>query len=574
MRFPIGAFTFRDVIDSGDSYIDKSLFVNEVFQDSARAILLLRPRRFGKTLNLSMLHHFLADQVHGQETRDLFSGLNISKMPVMNEQGQYPVIFITFKDMKKDTFIGAIERYRTLMASLYDNYYYLLDSSSMMRHHKEKFLSILKKTSSEEDLELALYDLSSYLYRHHNKKVWVLMDEYDAPLLSSYDYHYYDQMCGFMRGCLSQLLKDNSYLHKAVITGILRISKESLFSGVNNLDVYSMLDDKYAEHFGFTQFEVDDILQRCDLSDKASEVKTWYNGYYINNITLYNPWSISKFAKSAGKFDLYWVNTAEDVLIRKMIINSANDFKEHLETLLAGSSITTSINLNVTFKDIMSSPDEIWSLLYLTGHLKVLHVEFAMGRHRATFELANYEIGQLFYNIISSWIGKNHVQDNFEAFIHDLLRGDMDAFKIGLNDILMQVVSHHDVARSPECFYHGLMMGLTAYLHQSPNYKLSSNRESALGRFDYMILSHDPNQLSILFEFKRIDSALISKDTDLESIQTMLKSESDNALRQIHTRQYITEAVAFGAKQILVVGLAFCGKHFEIAFETIDVQQK
>lgn len=519
-----------------------------------------------------MLHHFLSDHVGGHATSHLFDGLNIASTALMKEQGQHIVLFVTFKDMKQTDYELSILKYRSLMSEIYQQFNYLLSSNKLSDCEKELYRAICLESSALLKLQEALYILTGYLKKHHNKEVWLLMDQYDAPLITAYNYGYYDEMCIFMRGCMSPLVKDNPHIHKAVITGILRVSKENLFSGMNNLKVYSMLEDRYAEHFGFTQSEVDNILEQSGLSDKASEVRDWYNGYYINNVTLYNPWSISQYVDSGGKFDLYWVNTAEDVLLRKMIINSTEDFKVSFEILLAGHCITTPIDLNVTFKKIMGSSSAIWSMLYLSGHLRVLKVEDIHEERQVTFDLPNREIRRLMNHIIYTWISPDDTTEWFRGFIVSLLEGHVDQFKGSLKSIMNQVVSCHDVARTPECFYHGLMMGLTAYLHSHKGYKLLSNRESSKGRFNYMILSNDPDKLSVLFEFKRLESVLLSKPgMNDEGIQTMLKVASETALKQIYDREYTTEAISHGATCVLVVGLAFCGKYFEMTSEMIQL---
>lgn len=404
--------------------------------------------------------------------------------------------------------------------------------------------------------------MSYYLYQHTGVKPWVLVDEYDAPIQSAYIHGYYEPMISLMRNFFGNALKSNTYLHRAVITGILRISKESIFSDLNNLEVYSLFRPGYGAYFGFTESEVADLLAQAHLQDQTPLVRKWYNGYRIGETTVYNPWSIINFVKRQGELDTYWVNTSDNKLIRDILILSSDRFKSQFEQLLLGNSIEKLIDEHTVFADLRANETDAWSLLLLAGYLKVVtQRRDAQGRH-CTLDIPNEEVRSLYRQIIEKWLSNGHGIDWYNLFLGHLLSGDLEAFQRDLQEVMESIVSSHDVSHDPEAFYHGLMIGLTASLYQHPNYEMHSNRESGYGRYDYMIFSRDPNQPTLLLEFKRVN-----KTKDSEPLTTQLEQAAQEALAQIAQQKYVAEARQRGSQKLIKIGIAFSGKHFAIQWE-------
>lgn len=359
MQLPIGRDNFSELIDNQLDFVDKTLLIKEIIDDkSSNVILITRPRRFGKTLNLSMLLYFFAKEVYGRETHDLFQGLKIAQVEgdYLQYQGRYPVIFITFKDVTDGNFEHAYDKLYSLIAKIYDSHRYLQEGEILSPLQKRYFTAILEGKASRVQLESAFSNLTEYLFNYHKQKPIILIDEYDAPIQSSYLHGYYTEMITFMRNFFATSLKKNPYLHKAVLTGILRISKESLFSGLNNIEVYSVLRNEYSEYFGFTETEVHELLSRANLKSQANEIQQWYNGYLIGNTVIYNPWSIVNCIKQKGALRPYWVNTSGNELIREILTYSSDQFKTEFEELLQTGSVTRLINENFAFANLRKHP--------------------------------------------------------------------------------------------------------------------------------------------------------------------------------------------------------------------------
>ena len=566
-KLPIGYDNFRELIDRKLDFVDKSLFIKDILDDNATKVaVILRPRRFGKTLNISMLHYFLASEAYRQSTEGLFDQLKIAKAgeAYMSHKGKYPVIFVTFKDMKESSYASAYQSLCKLLSDLYCEHDFLLSSDKLNHQEKNDFNRVLSKTANETDIKSALKDLCKYLSAHYGIQPWLLIDEYDSPIQAAYVHGYFDEMVNLMRGLLGAVLKTNPYLNRAVITGILRVAKENLFSGVNNLEVYSVLRPEYAEYFGFTEAEVRELLQKDHLESKTDDIKYWYNGYQIGDITLYNPWSIVNCLKQKGELAPYWVNTSDNALIRTLIVKSSEHFKEAFEHLLQGNSIEEVINESMVFADLIKNEDAAWSLLLAAGYLTAVAQTQVLEGMQYSLKIPNNEVKRLYQQIIMQWLGNGGGSQKFRQFLDYLLTGKPDLFARDLKELMEQSISHHDTAKQPEAFYHGLMLGLTASLYYDPNYELHSNRESGYGRYDYLIIAKDPSKLTILLEFKKVDPA---KDDD--ALTEKLTQAAQEALTQIDQHRYAAEAKQRGCQQILKVGLAFCGKRFEITSKSI-----
>ncbi len=359
--FPIDYDNFREIREKGYVFVDKSLFINDILQESSKVILITRPRRFGKTLNMSMLQHFFASEVQGQATQGLFAGLKITQNPeAMQHQGQYPVINISFKDMKFRTFGQCYEKLTKLMSELYTQHSHLLTCSQMKMIEKQDFEHIMNCQASEVSLKSALRQLTRYLHTYYQVKPIVLIDEYDTPMLSAYLHHYYEEAIDLIRGLLSEALKGNDDLEKAVLTGILRVAKEGMFSGLNNIIIYSILNTRYSEYFGFTQSEVDGLLEITSLSAAQAAVKMWYNGYQIGENRIYNPWSIIYYLAEQGVCRAYWLNTSDNLWMQDLLIRSSLAMKIGLEQLLQGQAIEVKLPDQFVFADLERDDATLW----------------------------------------------------------------------------------------------------------------------------------------------------------------------------------------------------------------------
>lgn len=565
MRLPIGCDNFVELIQDRLDFVDKSLFIQDILEGD-KVTLITRPRRFGKTLNMSMLHCFFAKEVNGFTTQGLFDSLKIAQAGVacMHHQGKYPVIFLSLKDVKETTFDNAYAGLCDVLSKLYTEHEFLLDSPKVYNHEKEIYLSILQQRATLINVKTALQNLTLYLHRHYGIAPVVLIDEYDTPIQSGYLHGYYEKIVEIFRYFLGAALKGNPHFFKAVLTGILRVSKENLFSGLNNLKVYSVLDAKYSDYFGFTESEVASLLDQAGLQNTSVEIKNWYNGYQIGDTTLYNPWSIVNCIQDRGKTKLYWVNTSDNSLIKEWLLNSELAFKERFSDLMAGKTIECLINEHFVFPDLKKRSNEaaIWSLLLMAGYLKVVaHRDTERG---AVCQLAipNLEVRSVYLSTIEEWLANGDGIQWYLDFIQKLLNGDIAAFEQGLEHILMTITSAHDMALAPEAFYHGLMIGLTASLYTHPNYETQSNREAGYGRYDFMIFSRDPEKLTLLFEFKKVDVPKTKRD-----VIGLLKKAAAEALLQIEQQAYFSEAKKRGAKRLLKIGIAFSGKRFGMVYD-------
>lgn len=563
MRLPIGCSDLKKVVDEKLDFVDKSLFVKEVIND-AEVVLITRPRRFGKTFNMSILRYFFEFKT---DSTYLFKNLKISseKDLFLRHQGQYLVINLTFKDLKEYSYQAAYKKILHIIGNVYDEFSrVLLNSDKLTDFQKNNINSILTKKASKAEVEDSLRMLSKFLYDHYGRKVCILIDEYDTPIQSGYLHGYYNEIVGLFRNLFSAALKDNIYLFKSVLTGILRISKESLFSGLNNLKVYSVLNSKYGAYFGFTEDEVVALLHQSGLEEKSAEVKDWYNGYQIDGYVLYNPWSIINCLQDGGMLRPYWVNTSDNTLIKNLLLKSAEGFKERFKLLLEGSSIERLIDENFVFSDLLKNNESaVWNLLLMTGYLKIISYQDTDQGSLCQLAIPNREIRNLYRGIIEQWLSNGFGVEWYNQFLEHLLDGDMILFEKDLMHILEQTVSSHDVGKEPEAFYHGFMIGMTASLYGRSDYETKSNRESGYGRCDYMILSHNLDKPTILFEFKKVSLP----ESKLKESKVILNKSAKEALKQIGTHTYLSEAKQRGIKNILKIGISFSGKRFGIAYE-------
>jgi hypothetical protein len=531
--------------------------------------VIARPRRFGKTFNLSTLHHFLAPEVNQQKTEKLFDGLKIATVDdgsYMQYHGKYPVIFVSFKSIKSENYTLAYDQLFELIVETYNNHRYLKQSDKLSEDSKKLFAIILDRKASKAQIEKSLQTLTSCLFEHHGVKPWLLIDEYDTPIQSGYLNNYYEEVINLIRGMFGAALKTNPYLDRAVITGILRVAKESLFSGLNNVVVYSLLQPEYSEYFGFTEKEVSELLEQANLSDKESDIRKWYNGYVFGGTTVYNPWSIANYLNKKGVLQPYWVNTSDNLLIQILITKANPEAKEQFELLLQDKTITKIIDENMVFGDLQNNNQAAWSLLVMSGYLKVVISTLAEGITKCELAIPNFEVRILYRSIIENWLGNGHGMEWYQSFLSDLLNGNIEKFTLNFGQILAQTISVHDVAHNPEAFYHGFMLGLAAGLDQK-QYELKSNRESGSGRYDIAIIPKNILKPAIILEIKSVVPPKLPKRKLPEFLDTVLVKEAQNALEQINRNQYTLELVQRGIVNVVKIGLAVSGKNFRVAAE-------
>ena len=547
-RIPIGISDYKELIDEGFYYVDKTDFIRELLENGSKITLLPRPRRFGKTLNLSMLRYFF-EKTDGNVFRPLFDGKRIREWKDFDKhQGQYPVIMLTLKDCKADTFDKALELVASELQKEFFRHKYLLDSPVMDSTYRPIFQSLLEGNPGEVRMQRSLLLLSELLTAHWGMPPLVLLDEYDTPIHVSFDKGYYDRMIVFMRNFMSMVFKDNTSVFRGVITGILRVSKESIFSGLNNIDVDTLLDRPMCTAFGFTQVDVDTLLDSYSLGDQKSEVKHWYNGYLFGNEVVYNPWSVLNYINKGGVFAPYWVNTGSDVLLRHLIAEGPSQVRKGIETLVQGGSLCSVINDKLAFPDLLSSASNIWSFMLFSGYLKASEGRMTPDHLMSyTLGVPNTEVSTVFSTIIRGWINDGPVKnDRLEMMLQALDENDIEAFEEILNEFVVNTLSYYDTnGRDPEKVYQAFLLGM---LVSHGSYKVSSNRESGLGRYDILMCPVDVSRRGYIMELKRLRMS--------STVETTL----DTALQQIKDKRYAATLHAAGVRDILEMAITFDGK--------------
>ena len=550
LRFPIGLSDFRSVRQDGFAYVDKSRLIDDVLTEGAQVLLLPRPRRFGKTLNLSMLRCFF--EKSADDVRPLFAGLAVaSSESAWTHFQRYPVIFMTFKDVKPRSWEDCLAGMANVLAEAYGAHRYLLAGGAMEADEVEIFDAVLHRRASRAWLAIALKLLSRLLAKHHGEKVVILLDEYDSPIHAGYTNKYYDDVIAFFRDFLSGGLKDNADLFKGVLTGILRVARESLFSGLNNVRVYGILQPKLATAFGFTEAEVRGLLDSAGKAAAIDEIRAYYNRYIFGGEAIYNPWSVLCYLDSGDSvFRPYWIDTSSNELVRELLLTGPEGVQAGFETLLAGGSLDKRIDENIVLRDVGARADAVWSFLLFTGYLKAIEVSMVDGRQWCKLAVPNTEVAIALADMAQAWLeAQTGGSDELQSLLAALLRADAPVVERHLGHVLKVNLSFFDTASpEPERFYHGLVVGLLAGL--APRYEVRSNRESGFGRCDVMVLPKSAGQPGVVLELKRVDT---------EAGETRGKAFTA-AFRQIRERDYAAELRERGATPIHRMAAVFEGK--------------
>ena len=557
-RLPIGVSDFKEIITKNYYYFDKTKFIENILDDGSKVKLFTRPRRFGKTLNISMLRYFF-DVKNKDENRKLFEGLNISKSEYFTEQGNYPVISISFRNYDEENWENGFKSIKSIIKRLYGDYKFLTEKMDDIEI--EEFNSVRRGLDSVE-WEATLLNLSKYLYEYYGKKVIILIDEYDQPIIDSYIKGYYDKAISFFKTFYGLVLKDNEYLEMGIMTGILRVAKENIFSGLNNLEVHTILDSEFTEYFGIIENEVEESLKDFDLEYELSDVQRWYNGYLFGDTKVYNPWSIINFLKK-GKLKPYWVNTSGNGLIKLYLQKLKDEVFEDFSKLLNQKTISKRINDNMTFGNLEANFEKnIWNLFFHSGYL-TLAEEYNMMKKNVNVKIPNNEILEMFSEMFIEVYFKD--SENFLDMTDALKNGDIEKFKFELNKILLENTCIFDVSGIyKEQFYHGLMLGIILILRNE--YEITSNGFAGKGRYDLLLKPKNilDRKEGIIFELKILNN---SENLSNDKIHEKLENECEIALKQIEEKEYASTLKNAGVEKVLKIGIAFFGKEFEVKFE-------
>ena len=542
-RIGIGVSDFKHLIEEDFYYFDKTKFIDEIIKDGAQVKLFTRPRRFGKTLNMSMLKYFF-DIKKADENRKLFKDLYIEKTESFKDQGQYPVVFLSLKDLKATTWEEMERKIIITLSDFLSEYEYLLNELSGINF--ENLKNIVYKKASIDDLTTALKFLTKILYEKYNKKIVVLVDEYDSPLVSAYINGYYEKAKNFFKTFYSLVLKDNNYLQMGILTGIIRVIKAGIFSDLNNLRTYTILSDDYTDSYGLTEEEVEKSLKDYGIEAEISKVKDWYDGYKFGDSEVYNPWSILNFLQDK-ELRAYWVDTSGNDLINNVLKIRNKNIITALERLFNGDGLKQNLSGTSDLSKILSD-DEIWELLLFSGYLTV---EEKINQDNYILRLPNKEVKSLFRKtFIETYIARG---SKLSFLMESLIENKIEDYEENLQEVLLASVSYNDTKKGNEAFYHGLIMGMGLYLEGE--YITKSNIESGLGRYDFLIEPKNKSKRAFIMEFKSTDSV------------QKLEEVSKEALQQIEDKKYNVSLKQNGIKEITCIGIAFCGKQIKISYK-------
>ena len=548
-KIPLGKSSFKEIIEGNYYYCDKTKLIEEILDEGFEVNLFTRPRRFGKTLNMSTLKYFF-DVKNAEENRNLFKNLYIEKSEYFEKQGQHPVIFISFKDLSGKTWEEMKIKTKKLIADLFYENKDLI--SSLDEFSTPVFKKYINKELDIDEMSDALKFLCKKLYENYNKKAVLLIDEYDTPLISAYTEGYYKEAIPFFKTLYSSALKDNEYLEIGVLTGILQVAKEGIFSGLNNITIHNILENRYALYFGFVQEEVENALIEFELKDRIEDVKTWYDGYRFGKTEVYNPWSILYYLYEK-ELGAYWVNTSSNDLIKQLLKQSGNEVFDELKALFSGGTIEKSINKHFNFNE-MSNLRGLWELFVFSGYLKL---EDKVNKDDYNddmylLKIPNLEVKTFFYrSFIENFLDSI---DTFREMLNALKKKDIEIFSKRLQTIFNVSVSYHDVGKD-EKYYHNILLGMI--LSMQKDYYVTSNREDGQGRYDIILEPKDKINTGFVLEFK-----VGADEEELEKL-------SAEAIEQIKKKEYASSMRAKGINDILAVGIAFHKKKTKVKFENI-----
>ena len=544
---PIGVENFKRLIDDGYYYVDKTLMIKDVIECKGMVKLFTRPRRFGKTLNMSMIQHYF--EKTDVDNSYLFEGLNISKAgeKYKSYMGQYPVITLSLKSMKQKNFEDAFFLYKKMISDEFDRHSYVLDSDKISAEDKEEFRLIRGRKAEDKLYNASLKFLCQCLKKCHDKNTIILIDEYDVPLESAYFGGFYDEMVNLIRSVFESALKTNDSLEFGILTGCLRISKESIFTGLNNLKVLSITTNDFSEYFGFTTDEVKEITDYYGISERFDDIKDWYDGYLFGNTEIYNPWSIINFVYDSRSdhnviIQPYWSNTSSNDIIRELIFNGGEETKSIIQELMNGKSIKKPIYEDITYRNVDINTDYIWSFLLFTGYLKQINSYLDGVTVYSEMVIPNKEIQSIYANTIMQWFKERVRTDGTGELFNAVISGDTEKFASELNGWLRRTISYND---NYESFYHGFLMGL---LLGSNEYTIKSNRENGNGRTDIVICEFQTRRLAVIIEIK------------VAGRFKELNDKCDEALQQIEDRNYEADLIDDGYENIVKYGVAFCSE--------------
>ena len=546
-KIGIGTSDFRKLRTLKYYYIDKSMYIKDIIDNASEVALITRPRRFGKTLNMSMLRYYFDCDV--KDSKELFEGLKIMEQgeKYTSKLGKYPCIYLTFKDLGESTYDNMILGLKSAILEAYKEHMYLLDSGKIYQFEKDKMMDILYAREDEVSLKNSVKELSEYLNRYYETPVMLFIDEYDVPIQAAYVEKYYEQAIKFLKNFYATTFKDNAYLEKTVLTGVSRVAKESIFSGANNFKVFTMLDNEFADDFGITSEEMDKVIEDFDVEEDKEEIKKWYDGYRVGNVEgIYNPWSILNYLTDK-QLRPYWVNTSSNDLI-KITLRKSTTVKEKMERLLKGETIEVPIDLETVIEGIEENENNIWGLMLGTGYLKVDEViNLAEGIYKV--KIPNYEIKLLFEDIVRSWFKDKVIGNDLKSILKDLVELNLSEFEKKFKRLVEEMFSYMDVGKdTAENFYHAFVLGMLVGLKDS--YYVNSNRESGMGRYDIMLEPQDKSKNSFIIEFK------VANDMQENTVEDVI----ENAKRQIEERDYESNLRERGFNNITKMVFAFKGK--------------
>ncbi len=549
-RLPVGTDDFKEMRENC-YFVDKTRFIKDILDDHGKVTLITRPRRFGKSMAMSMLSYFFKPE-NAEENRKLFEGTDIEKAGerYMAEQGQWPAVMLSLKDVKPLAYKSMLAQMAIVMHRLYAYHRYLLEDF-LQGEDFAAFQDILYERATTDKLQSSLSDLLYFLQRYHGKQVILLLDEYDSPIQAAWSAKesYYDEAISFMRGFLTGALKGNTALRFGILTGVLRVAKESIFSALNNLKVSTVVRGRYGDIFGFTAEEVAGLAKELGHEDKMEEIRSWYDGYDFSGHEIYNPWSVINYFDDGCQPGIFWLNTSSNDIVAQLMAQATMADEERLLRLLEGGSIDINIQEGVIYSDIYKTKDALYTMLLTTGYLKALRTEFVSGQTYCELAIPNMEVRTVYEaEIVNRCRGQLERSDLYVILKH-LLAGRSEQFQEGLGCFLEQIASFHDTAER-ESFYHGFVLGIMAWL--MPKYQVVSNRESGYGRFDIGIFPKEAGIPGLLLEFKAA------------STEAEMERAAGEALAQMEKNHYLADFEARGVQEVWQYGVAFCGKRVKL----------